>query len=122
MTAGRILVVEDHGAVRAGLVAYLDAHDELEVVGEAENGREACELAARLDPDLVLMDVQMPVMGGIEATRALKAQAARPRILLISAYEQAELVQAGEEAGADGFLMKGASGDELVARVRELVT
>jgi DNA-binding NarL/FixJ family response regulator len=116
----RLIVAEDHFAVRAGLVAYLDEQTDMEVVGEAENGLAACELVRDLAPDLVLMDVRMPVMDGIEATRTVKVEHPGTVVLLISAYEQAELVAAGTEAGADGFLLKGSGGEALVARVREL--
>lgn len=116
----RLVVAEDHFAVRTGLVAYLDEQSDMEVVGEAENGLVACDLVRELAPDLVLMDVRMPVMDGIEATRTVKVEHPGTLVLLISAYEQAELVAAGKEAGADGFALKGSGGDALVARVREM--
>lgn len=115
----RVIVVEDHPAVRASLVAYLDAQDDIAVVGEAENGWEAVKLARQELPDFVLMDIRMPVMDGIEGTRLIKGLRPETRVLLLSAYEQDELIEAGIEAGADGFLLKGASGKELVAAVRE---
>jgi CheY-like chemotaxis protein len=116
----RVVVAEDHPAVRASLVAYLDAQEDMIVVGEAENGREAVELAERETPDFVLMDIRMPVVDGIQATRAIKERRRGTRIVLLSAYEHDELIEAGLEAGADGFLLKGASGSELVAAVRRL--
>jgi DNA-binding NarL/FixJ family response regulator len=116
----RVLVAEDHPAVRASLVAYLDAQDDVVVVGEAANGREAVELAEREAPDFVLMDIRMPVLDGIEATRTIKERRCGTRIVLLSAYEHDELIEAGLEAGAEGFLLKGASGSELVAAVRRL--
>jgi DNA-binding NarL/FixJ family response regulator len=115
----RVVVVEDHPAVRASLVAYLDAQDDIVVVGEAENGWEAVKLARQELPDFVLMDIRMPVMDGIEGTRMIKGLRPETRVLLLSAYEQDELIEAGTKAGADGFLLKGASGRELVAAVRE---
>jgi DNA-binding NarL/FixJ family response regulator len=115
----RVLVAEDHPAVRASLVAYLDAQEDILVVGEAENGREAIELAEREAPDFVLMDIRMPVVDGIEGTRTIKQQRPATRVVLLSAYEQDELIEAGLRAGAEGFLLKGASGSELVAAVRE---
>lgn len=114
----RVVVAEDHPAVRASLVAYLDAQEDIVVVGEAENGVQALELAEREAPDFVLMDIRMPVVGGIEATRTIKERRSRTRVVLLSAYEQDELIEAGLEAGAEGFLLKGASGSELVAAVR----
>jgi DNA-binding NarL/FixJ family response regulator len=115
----RVLVAEDHPAVRASLVAYLDAHADICVVGEAENGWEAVKLARQQVPDFVLMDIRMPVMDGIEGTRMIKGLRPETRVVLLSAYEQDELIEAGLEAGAEGFLLKGASGAELVAAVRE---
>jgi DNA-binding NarL/FixJ family response regulator len=115
----RVLVAEDHPAVRASLVAYLDAHADIAVVGEAENGWEAVKLARQEVPDFVLMDIRMPVMDGIEGTRMIKGLRPETRVVLLSAYEQDELIEAGLQAGAEGFLLKGASGAELVAAVRE---
>ena len=115
----RVVVVEDHEAVRASLVAFLDAQDDFDVVGEAANGWGAVKLARQEVPDFVLMDIRMPVMDGIEATRMIKSLRPETRVLLLSAYEQDELIDAGLEAGAEGFLLKGASGRELVAAVRE---
>jgi DNA-binding NarL/FixJ family response regulator len=117
-TRFRVVVAEDHPAVRASLVAYLDAQEDMVVVGEAENGLQAVELAERETPHFVLMDIRMPVVDGIEATRAIKEKRRRTRIVLLSAYEHDELIEAGLEAGAEGFLLKGASGSELVAAVR----
>lgn len=119
-TCFRVVVAEDHPAVRASLVAYLDAREDIVVVGEAENGLQAVELAERETPDFVLMDIRMPVVDGIEATRTIKERRPRTRIVLLSAYEHDELIEAGLEAGAEGFLLKGASGSELVAAVRRL--
>jgi DNA-binding NarL/FixJ family response regulator len=116
----RVLVAEDHPAVRASLVAYLEAQEDMVVVGEAQNGLQAVELADREEPDFVLMDIRMPVVDGIEATRTIKRRRPRTRVVLLSAYEQDELIEAGLAAGAGGFLLKGASGSELVAAVREL--
>jgi DNA-binding NarL/FixJ family response regulator len=115
----RVLVVEDHPAVRASLVAYFEAQDDIEVVGEAENGWEAYRLARQTEPDFVLMDIRMPVMDGIETTRMIKGRRPETRVVLLSAYEQDELIDAGLEAGAEGFLLKGASGSELAAAVRQ---
>ena len=114
----RVLVVDDHPAVRMALVAYIEASAGLEVVGEAANGQEAIELAAELRPEVVVMDVRMPVLDGIEATRRMKALDPPPNVILISAYEQDELEAAGLSAGAAAFLMKGISGARLAEHVR----
>jgi DNA-binding NarL/FixJ family response regulator len=117
--AVKVVVVEDHPAVRASLVAYFEDQDDLEVVGEAENGREACRLVCETAPDFVLMDIRMPAMDGIEGTRLIKSHRPETRVVLLSAYDDAELMEAGLEAGADGFILKGASGRELVTAVRD---
>ena len=114
----RVIVAEDHAAVRRGVVDYLEAQDGIAVVGEAENGREAVDLAHALDPDVLLIDVRMPVLGGIEATRSLKRDRPDARVILISAYEQEELIASGIEAGADAFLLKGTLGPDLVEEIR----
>jgi DNA-binding NarL/FixJ family response regulator len=114
----RVVVVEDHDAVRASLVAYFQAQEGIEVVGEAGNGWEAYRVARETAPDFVLMDIRMPVMDGIEGTRMIKGRRPETRVVLLSAYEQDDLIAAGVEAGADGFLLKGASGTELVAAAR----
>jgi DNA-binding NarL/FixJ family response regulator len=115
----RVLVAEDHTAVRASLVAYLDAYDDITVVAESENGWEAVRLARQEVPHFVLMDIRMPLMDGIEGTRMIKGLRPETRVVLLSAYEQDELIEAGLEAGAEGFLLKGASGAVLIAAVRK---
>lgn len=117
----RVLVVDDHLAVRAGVAAFIDAQDDMSVVGEAENGSEAVGVCSDRVVDVVLMDIRMPVMDGIEATRQIKAQRPATRVLLMSAYEQEELVEAGLTAGADAFVLKGTLGAEMVRRVREVL-
>lgn len=114
----RVMVVDDHPAVRLSMAAFLEAQDDIDVVGEGENGREAVELSGTLGPDLVLMDIRMPVLDGIQATRLIKAARPEVRVVLITAYEHDELAEAGRLAGADAFLLKGVGGAELCARVR----
>lgn len=116
----RLAVVDDHPGVRVGYSSLLDAHDDIEVVGEGANGLEAVELCRERELDAVVMDVRMPVMDGIEATRLIKSIAPSTRVVLITAYEQDELEEAGAQAGADLFLLKGISGVELAQRVREV--
>ena len=114
----RLLVVDDHAAVRTGLVDYLDAHEEFAVVGEASNGRDAVDACARERPDVVVMDIRMPVLDGIEATRLIKGVDAGVRVVLVTAYEQDELVESGRNAGADAIVYKGAAGADLVKQIR----
>jgi DNA-binding NarL/FixJ family response regulator len=116
----RLAVVDDHAAVRTSYADFLGAHDSIDVVGEAGNGLEAVELCRTARPDVVLMDIRMPVMDGIEATRLLKGLEPAPRVILVSAYEQEALVESGRRAGADLFVVKGIAGVDLTRRVLEV--
>ena len=116
----RIVVVDDHAAVRLGLADFLGAHDDVEVVGEAENGAQAVAVSKAVHPDVVVMDIRMPELDGIEATRLIKADHPDTGVLLLTAYEEDELAAAGRQAGADGFFLKGIFGTDLVNRVREV--
>jgi DNA-binding NarL/FixJ family response regulator len=115
----RVLLVDDDRLVRAGLRTLLDAEEDLEVVGEAADGDAAIRLNLALAPDVVLMDVRMPGMGGIEATQRLVARdPERPRVVVLTTFEQDEFVHGALRAGASGFLLKRVDPDELVAAVR----
>jgi DNA-binding NarL/FixJ family response regulator len=116
----RVLVADDHVAVRVTYAEYFDACDGLRVVGCVANGLDAVEFCRGEAPDVVLMDVRMPVMDGIEATRLIKRLAPATTVVLVSAYEEDDLVEAGRRAGAAAFVLKGVSGAELAGQVREL--
>jgi DNA-binding NarL/FixJ family response regulator len=116
----RVLVCDDHLAVRITYAEYLDAHPGLQVVASVGNGAEAVEACRETTPDVVVMDVRMPVMDGIEATKHIKADSPTTAVVLVSAYEETELVESGRRAGADAFLLKGVSGAELAARILEV--
>jgi DNA-binding NarL/FixJ family response regulator len=103
----RVLIVDDHAAVRAALAGALGTTDEMVVVGEAVDGRDALALAAELRPDVVLMDVSMPNMSGLEATHVLTQQRSGVHVLMLSADVRCSIVQAARDAGAVGFLVKG---------------
>ena len=118
----RVVIADDHPAVRMSFEAFLDAQDDIEVVGLGENGQDAIALVESEAPDVVVMDVRMPIVDGIEATRRIKSAAPNTRVILISAYEVPELRESGREAGADHFLFKGISGSRLVDYVRSAVT
>ena len=114
----RLLVVDDHPVVRAGMVAVLGEESDFEVVGEAANGAEALALVPRLRPDVVLMDLRMPVMDGAEATARLTAQAGAPHVLVLTTYDtDADIVRA-VEAGARGYLLKDAPTSVLADAIR----
>jgi PAS domain S-box-containing protein len=114
----RVVLADDHEVVRQGLAALLGDEGTIEVVGEAANGREAVELAERLHPDVVLMDVSMPVMSGAEATRRIKQDLPRTRIVLLSMREEPEVRQKMQEVGADSYVLKTAPYKELLAAIR----
>ena len=114
----RVLVVDDQALVRAGFRMILEAHDDIDVVGEAADGSEAVELARTHSPDVILMDIRMPGMDGIEATRAVVAQQPSTRVLVLTTFDLDEYVYDALLAGASGFLLKDVGRDELVAAVR----
>lgn len=116
----RILLVDDHTVVRHGFRMILDAQEDLEVVGEASNGREAVSEAGRLRPDVVVMDVTMPELNGIEATRRIGESVPRARVLALSMHKDSVYVREILRAGARGYLLKDAPQDDLVAAVRAL--
>ena len=113
----RLLMVDDQELVRAGLRLILSAEDDLEVVGEAADGRAGVDAARRLTPDVVLMDVRMPVMDGIEATRQLAADGDH-RVLALTTFEDDEVLWGAIEAGAAGFVLKDAPAADLVGAIR----
>jgi DNA-binding NarL/FixJ family response regulator len=114
----RVLLADDQALVRGGFRMILEARPDLEVVGEAQDGREAVELTAGLRPDVVLMDVRMPVMDGVEATRRIAASGASARILILTTYDLDEHVFAALRGGASGFLLKDVHPPDLVEAVR----
>jgi DNA-binding NarL/FixJ family response regulator len=114
----RVLIADDQAVVRGGLKLILEAQDDLEVVGEAADGSEAVECVRALQPDVVLMDIRMPILDGIEATRRLVAAGADSRVLVLTTYGLDEFVYAALKAGAAGFLVKTESPERLVEAVR----
>jgi DNA-binding NarL/FixJ family response regulator len=113
----RVLIVDDHPVVRNGLRGMLDGEPGVAVVGEASDGAEALTVADRLSPDVVLMDLRMPGMDGIEATAAFSARGPTPRVLVLTTYDTDADVLRAVEAGATGYLLKDASSGELVRAV-----
>lgn len=115
----RVILAEDHKIVRQGTRLYLESQG-LAIVGEAENGREAVELTRTLQPDVAVLDIRMPELTGIEATRRIRAESPEVRVLILSAYDEAAYVHALLEAGADGFVLKSAELHELYAAICEV--
>lgn len=113
-----VLIADDQAMVRAGLRLILEAEDDIVVVAEAENGEEGVRLARRETPDVVLMDVRMPVMDGLEATRQITEQVEGTRVIVLTTFDLDEYVYGSLRSGASGFLLKDADGDQLVEAVR----
>jgi DNA-binding NarL/FixJ family response regulator len=116
----RVLIADDQSAVRAGFAALLGGEDDMEVVGEAADGREAVDLARRLFPTVVLMDVRMPNLDGLEATRLICADPSleQSRVLMLTTFDLDEYVYGALRAGASGFLLKDAGPEELLRAIR----
>lgn len=114
----RLLVVDDHPVVRAGIVGLLAGEPDLEVVGEAGDGAQACDLARELGPDVVLMDLRMPVLDGAAATARILAEDPDVRVVVLTTYETDADILRAVEAGATGYLLKDTPRDDLVAAVR----
>jgi DNA-binding NarL/FixJ family response regulator len=118
----RILLADDHAVVRQGFQKILSEQPDMEIVGEAGNGREAVELAASLKPDVVVMDVAMPEMNGIEATRRLMAAQPHTRVVALSMHKDSVYVRETLRAGARGYLLKDSGAGDLVAAVRAVAS
>jgi NarL family two-component system response regulator LiaR len=114
----RVMLVDDHNVVRSGLATFLKAYDDLELVGEAGNGVEAVNLCHRNKPDVVLMDLMMPEMDGIAATRAILDDYPDVKIIAMTSFEEEDLVHGVLAAGAISYLLKNVTSDELVAAIR----
>jgi DNA-binding NarL/FixJ family response regulator len=115
-----VLVADDHTLVRRGLVSLLSLAEGVEVVGEAADGRVAVELATHLDPDVVLMDISMPGLNGLEATRQLKKETPHIKVLILSAHDNEEYVLQVMQSGADGYVLKNISAEDLYAAIKSV--
>ena len=114
----RVMVVDDQAVVRSGLNAFLTAFDDLSLVGEANNGQEAVRLCDELKPHVVIMDLMMPEMGGVEATRIIHARHPEVAVIVLTSFPDEGLVQKALQAGAISFLMKNTAAEDLVTAVR----
>jgi DNA-binding NarL/FixJ family response regulator len=114
----RVLVCDDQALVRSGFRMIIDAREDLEVVGEAEDGLQAIALTRKLDPDVILMDVRMPELDGVEATRLVVAAGSRARVLILTTFDLDEYVYEAIRAGASGFLLKDVQPTQLVDAIR----
>ncbi|MEO5925716.1 MAG: response regulator transcription factor [Bryobacteraceae bacterium] len=118
----RILLADDHSVVRHGFRRIIDAQEDMEVVGEVSNGREAVEQATALQPDIIIMDVTMPELNGIEATRRIADSVPRARVLALSMHRDSVYVREILRAGARGYLLKDSSEGDLIAAVRAVAS
>jgi DNA-binding NarL/FixJ family response regulator len=116
-----VLIVDDQRIARTGLASMLDGYDDIDVVGEAEHGLAGVSMVHELAPDVVLMDIRMPVMDGIEATRRLLASREPPHVIVLTTFDADDLVYEALRAGAAGFLLKDADADEIATAIREAV-
>lgn len=116
----RVLVADDHPIVRGGIVALLESADDLTVVGEASTGLQAVELALEHEPDIVLMDLQMPELGGAEATARILERCPDIRVIVLTTYESDSAILTAIEAGASGYLLKAAPAGEILAGIRSV--
>ncbi len=114
----KILIVDDHNVVRSGLSAFLMVYDDLELVGEASNGKEAVEMCGMLKPDVVLMDLIMPEMDGADATREIRSRYPCTQVIVLTSFKEDNLVECALQAGAIGYLLKNISADELASAIR----
>jgi len=120
MTKINVVLADDHTVVRQGLRALLDAEPDINVVGEADSGRQAVQLATTLHPDVVVMDIAMPLLNGLESTRQISKQVPSSRVLILSSYSDDEYVHQSTEAGAAGYLLKQSAATDLVNAIREI--
>jgi two-component system response regulator NreC len=118
MSKIRVLIVDDHALVREGITALLRFYDEVEVVGEASDGREAISKSEELKPDVILMDIAMPGLGGLEATVEIKKKTPEVKVIVLSQYDDMEYVNRFLKAKVSGYLLKRAVGSELIAAIR----
>ncbi len=118
----RVLIVDDHSQARAALRALVSQESNMAVVGEVENGLEALEAVTRLEPQLVLMDITMPKMNGIQATAEIKRRYPDVRVLMVTMHDNEEYVRACAEAGADGYVLKDARREQFRIAIRNAMT
>ena len=114
----RVLLADDHSVVRSGLCAFLQVFDDFELVGEASDGREAVEACDKYKPDVVLMDLVMPVMDGAQATQAIRGRFPETQVIVLTSFKEDDLIERALQAGAIGYLLKNVSADELASAIR----
>ncbi|MES9683602.1 DNA-binding response regulator [Bacillus sp. AFS001701] len=116
----KILIADDHHVVRRGLIFFLNTQDDIEVIGEASNGEEALSLVKELRPDIVIMDLAMPVLDGIEATKRIKIEGLTVKVMILTSFYDQDHILPAIEAGAAGYYLKDSDPDELVSAIRKI--
>ena len=116
----RIVIADDHALVREGITALLNLHEDIEILGEAADGKEAIDKAYQLKPDIILMDIAMPGLGGLEATLEIRKTCPDTRILILSQYDDREYVSRLLKAGVSGYILKHAVGTDLISAIRSV--
>ncbi len=114
----RVMLVDDHTMVRRGLATFLKVYDDLQLAGEAEDGEAAIRLCAQILPDVILMDMSLPVMDGATATRAIRQQFPQIQVIALTSFKEGKVIKQALEAGAIGYLLKDVSADDLVRAIR----
>ncbi|MEH2361088.1 response regulator transcription factor [Nostoc sp.] len=114
----KVLLVDDQSLIRQGLKALLELEPDIEIVGEAENGEQAINLVAQLQPDVILLDIRMPIMDGVAATREIQKRFAKTKILVLTTFDDDEYVSAAMQNGAMGYLLKDTPSEELAVAIR----
>jgi len=121
VTVPKVLIVDDHAFIRRGVQGILQAHPEWQLCGEADNGKDAVRMAQELNPEAIVMDVSMPGLNGVEATRAIRKTNANVKILLLTLHESSELVRTAFQAGINGYLLKTDAEQELVQALNVVI-
>lgn len=116
----RIVIVDDHNMIRSSLASFLDSYEDIDLIGQANNGQRAVDLCFELKPDVVLMDLIMPVMNGVEAIKAILEQLPQTRIIALTSFKEDDLVFQALDAGASGYLLKDDTTEELIEAIRSI--
>lgn len=116
----KVMIVDDQGLIRDGLKMILSLSDEIEVVGEAVNGQEALDILSSMKPDIILMDIRMPIMNGVEATKIIKEKFPEVKILILTTFNEDEYIFEGLKNGADGYILKDVKSDEIIKAIKEV--
>lgn len=116
----KVMIVDDQGLIRDGLKMILSLSDDIEVIEEAVNGQEAIDILSSMEPDIILMDIRMPIMNGVEATKIIKEKFPKVKILILTTFNEDEYIFQGLKNGADGYILKDVKSDEIINAIKEV--